>query len=1052
MKRKLLIRAFARSLGLVMLLSLLGISPLFAQQTVRGTVTSDDDGTGLPGVSVVVKGTTNGAITDMDGNYSINVPTDNQILVYSFVGFKAQEIDVAGRSTVDVSLSEDLQQLEEVVVVGYGTQKKSDITGAVAIYGAENLKERPVQRIDQAMVGQMAGVRVVQSSGVPGKGFSVQVRGTGSISGNNEPLYVIDGFPLEVAYRDGNGNFGQGSPLDNINPNDIKSIQVLKDAAAAAIYGSRASNGVVIITTKSGGAGKPAINFNYYTGWSETAKKLDVLSSEEWIDRATEMINTAYIGRDNGSQNRQASDDNTTRLANEQALNPGATLNSSYYLDERWAMPGHPGLVFIDWQDEMFRKGIVQNYQLSANGGTDAVKYFVSGDYLDQEGIAWGVGYKRFSGRANVEIKASEKLTFGLNLNPTYSIASDPGVEGKDQQMHLAVSLPPVSEEEVGIDVNVGDNVQYFWGSSRSSPVRVAQNSVGDQKMFRTLASSFINYEIINGLSLKSTFNLDNADQTHKEYTPAWVTRNRIASGRFRSYQRQTYVNENTLSYSKSFGGSSLSAVAGQSYSSTTYNNQDIRVAGDFNIEGIQTLNQATVNPSGTFTRESRHVLISYFGRLQYSLNDKYLLTGSIRRDGSSKFGPDTKWGVFPAVSGGWILSEEGFLPSVINFSKLRASWGKTGNTPINGYEHVAVLDVNHYTLGDQQATGLRPGNYANSELKWEEATTVDIGLDIGLFKNRLFTSFDVYKRVTSDLLLQVGVPSATGFSTAFTNIGEVENTGWEWELTTRNFVDEFTWSTSLNLSHNSNQVVHLGPEDADILGGDFDIQHNILRVGEPMYSIYVVQVDGILSQADIDGGAAMLNTQEVGDAKYVDQNDDGVIDGDDRVLSGHPNPDYLYGITNNFSYKGFDLSVFVQGQSGGSIYSTFGRAMDRTGQGYNDNKIGIDRERWTAEDQNFDAPRGKASSSFGRIKSTDWLYSSNYIRVRNITLGYNLDNVLQNLKYIDGGRIYITAENWFGKDSYDGGFNPEAVNNGGDDYGAFPLYKSMVFGLNLKF
>lgn len=1016
----------------------------WSQRSVTGTVTDEGNNDPLIGATVIAAGTTVGTLTDENGQFSLDVPNGTTALEISYTGYSAKTVSIEGVSVLSITLSSGTI-LDEVVVIGYGTQKRADVTSAISRMEAENLDERPITRVDQALVGQLAGVRVQQTSGVPGAGFRIQVRGTGSITANNQPLYVIDGFPLEVSEQDANGGFGSGNPLDNINPNDIASIEVLKDAAAAAIYGSRASNGVVIITTKGGKSGKAKINFNATYGFQKTAKKLDILNAEEWIDRASEMIDNAWVNSGAGRTADQTSAERQAILG---------SFNRNFIKDDRWFQPGHPGLTYIDWQDELFRTGAVQNYQLSASGGNDFVKYYISGNYVDQEGIALGVGYRQYSARANIEVNASDRLTFGVNVSPSYSIASDPGVEGKDQQTHITVGMVPISEDSVGIDVNVGDNTFYTWGNSRSSPIRVVENSIGDRKIFRTLSTVFADYKLMDGLNFRTSVNLDNADMNKKDYTPSWVDRNRTASGRFTGYRRQTFVNENTLSYNANLGGRhDLSAIAGYSYNLSKFDSWDIRVAGGFNSEVITTLNAANINASATNTRESKNTLISYFGRVQYGLDNKYLLTASLRRDGSSRFGPDTKWGVFPSVSAGWRISEESFMKNQDLFSsmKLRASWGISGNNGIGDYSHVSVLAFDNYSFGGTLSPGQVPSNFANPNLSWEESETIDVGFDFGMLNNRVFASFDYYTKRNTDLLLNIPVPTAIGFSNALTNIGEVLNKGWEVELTTRNITGEFTWTTGINFSHNSNEVKKLGPENTPILGGSWDIPHNILEVGQPMYSIYVVQMIGILSQADIDGGAALYGNQVEGDPKYLDANGDGVISPDDRVLSGHPNPDYIWGITNTFTWKGFDLSGLIQGQWGGKIYSTFGRAMDRTGQGFVDNTLGFHRDRWRSPSDPGAGDRGKSYSSFGRIKNTDWLYDNDYWRIRNITLGYNLGGVM-NTNLISGARVYVTAENYFGKDKYAGGYNPEAVNNAGDDYGAFPLAKSIIFGLNFNF
>ena len=1041
LEKKLRPKLYTYALGLLLFFSISVAA--HAQRSISGTVSDAENNETLIGATVQVKGTNKGTFTDIDGKYTIQVNPGDQVLVFSFTGYKSQEVAITSSNVVNISLQSG-NALDEVIVVGYGTQKRADITGAIARFDAQKLEERPVTRIDQAMVGQMAGVRVQQTSGTPGAGFSIQVRGTGSINANNQPLYVIDGFPLEVAEQNGNGGFGSGNPLDNINPNDIASIEVLKDAAAAAIYGSRASNGVVLITTKGGQAGKAKISYNASFGYNETAKKLDILNAEEWIDRASEMIDKSWV---NSGAGRTASQTSAERLAILGSFNAGLIK------DERWAMPGHPGLVFIDWQDEFFRRGARQNHSLSASGGNNLARYFISGDYLNNEGIAIGVGYEQFSVRANVEVNPNDKLKLGVNISPSYSVANDPGVEGKDQQMHITVGMVPVSEENVGIDVNVGDNPAYRWGNSRSSPIRVLENSIGDRKIFRTLSTVFAEYTLLKGLKFRTSFNLDNADQTSKSYTPAWVTRNRTATGGYSGYRRQTFVNENTLAYDTKFADRhALDAIVGYSYNTSKFDAFRIGVSS-FNAENITTLNAAVVNPSNTNTTETQNRLLSLFGRVQYNLDEKYLLSASIRRDGSSRFGPQTKWGVFPSVSAGWRVSEEEFMKNIdaINTLKLRASWGISGNNGIGDYSHVSTLAFDNYSFGGSLASGQVPSNFANQALSWEESRTTNFGLDLGILNNRIFTSIDYYTKRNTDLLLNIPVPTAIGFSSALTNIGEVLNKGWEFEISTKNLTRAFKWSTNANLSHNSNKVVQLGPENAPILGGAFDINHNILMVGQPMYSLYVVQQIGILSAADIESGAALYGKQVEGDPKYLDANNDGVISADDRILSGHPNPDFIWGITNNFSYKNFDLGVLVQGQWGGKIYSTFGRAMDRTGQGFTDNTLGLHRDRWRSAEDPGAGLRGKANSSFGRIKNTDWLYDNDYIRVRNITLGYNA-NALIKSKFISNLRVYATAENFFGKDKYSGGFNPEAVNDNGDDYGAFPLSKSLIFGLNVSF
>jgi TonB-linked SusC/RagA family outer membrane protein len=1075
---------------------LLYISPpaVAQQRLITGNIKSGDDNQPFPGVNIIVKGSTNGTVSDTDGNFSIDVTSPENVLVFSAIGYRTVEVPAGNQSNINITLEADVTSLAEVVVIGYGTQKKADLTSAVATMKTDQLTERPLARVDQALVGQMAGVRVQQTSGMPGQGFKVQVRGTGSLTSNNEPLYVVDGFPLEQSMQNANGGFDSGSPLDNLNPNDIESIQVLKDAAAAAIYGSRASNGVVLITTRRGKTGKPVISFNTYAGFTKESKRVDFLNAEEWIDLATDVINYNYL-RDHAAFGATTADNEATRLTiinqrraslSQAPIAAGGTGYYNYALDDRWD-PNHPEhneLMYIDWQDEVFRRGIVQNYNVSASGGNEHVNYFVSGDMLDQVAHIVSVDYNRYSARANVEVTASERVKFGINIAPTYSIANDGGAEGKDQQMHLTGTVIPVVERSIGVNANVFPNTFYPWGNTRVSPSRVLEESTGETKTFRTLSTAFINVNILKGLDFKTTLNLDHSEATIKNFVPSLVDRNRANNGRLRGNTRQTFVNENTLSFNRSMATvHNVSAVAGVSYSSNKFDNWDMR--GIFAGSDVTTMNAGTINASQTYSFETRNVLISFFGRAQYSFKDRYLLSASLRRDGSSRFGSDVKWGTFPSVSAGWRVTEEPFFNiEQISDLKLRAAWGIAGNlgfsntgtpgTPgfLGGdYAHQALLNVSNYSFGGTLISGQAPTNIPNNQLSWEQAETIDIGVDIGLLNNRIYVSADYYKKVNNDLLLSVPVPAITGVppatgqvtGTAWMNIGEVENKGWEFEVTSQNIVRPFQWSTSLNLSYNKNKVLALGPDNSDILGGAEDIPHNILRVGHPAYSLYLVQQEGILTQADIDGGVARFGTQTAGDPKFTDQltvdsDGDGIPDAgngtigpEDRIISGQPLPSHTWGISNTFKYKGFDLNILVQGQWGGHIYSLYGRGVDRMDMGYNENRLGSWVDRWRSAEDPGAGLKGKPYGfPSGRIKNTDWMYSSDYVRVRNITLGYDMGSLIK-VKGISGLRLYMTLENYFGFDNYDGGWNPEAVNYNGDDYGAAPIPKSIIFGLNLK-
>lgn len=1034
--------------------------------TITGKVT-DEKGTPLPGVTVQVKGTQARTSVKEDGAFSISVPSTTAVLVFSYVGYVQQEVPLDNKTTLTVFLVSSQKQLEDVVVIGYGTQKKRNVTGAVAIFDASKLDERPVTRVDQALVGQMAGVQVKQTTGALGKGLSVRVRGSGSITAGNEPLYVIDGFPLATAAANGSGNYALGNPLDNINPNDIENIQVLKDASAAAIYGSRAANGVVIITTKRGQSGKPKISLNSYVGYSERSRKLDMLSAEEWIDRATDMINTQWIASGPGRTATQTNEERRLLLG----LAPGE-VNINLMTDNRWTQAGHPGLRYIDWQDETFRKGLMQNHQLSASGGNESVRYYISGNYARQEGMVINTDYTSYSARANVEVNASKKLKFGLNLTPTYSITNDPGVEGKDNILHQLLSYSPVQEDTLGLYPNIGNNGQYKWSTTANSPVGKLQNIIGQTKRFRTLTSLFAEYQVIKGLTLRTTLNLDNTDVNAKSYTPYIVTSTRdtriqktteLTSGSVAGYRKQTFVNENTLTYNKTIGEShDVSLLAGLSYNSDKIDNFRVASNNGYTFNSITTLNTAVAVTGNT--TEAKNVLLSWFGRAQYSFDSKYLFSASLRRDGSSRFGENTKWGWFPSASIGWRVSEESFLKNVsfISDLKLRASWGRSGNYNIGDYSTIPTLANYNYSFNSTQVTGVAPAGITNPDLTWEKSETFDAGFDVSVLNNRISVSFDYYNKLNTALLINMPVFAITGFNTILSNAGKARNTGWEVEVSSRNTIKAFQWTTSVNLSYNTNKVVALAGGQNQILipTAYANADHSILRVGDPMYSIYVVKQIGILSQEDIDKGVPLFGNQKAGDPKYFDKDDSKSIDANDRMVVGHPNPDYTWGITNTFRYKGFDLMVLLQGQWGGSIYSLLGRALGRTGQGIVDNAYGFYRDRWRSAENPGAGKVGKAYSNFGVIPNTDWLWSSDYMRVRNITLGYNLGGLMKT-KSIQAARLYITAENFFGHDKYKGGLNPEATNTDvsgntnfpeAGDYGGLPLPRSLIIGLNITF
>lgn len=1047
-----------------------------ATSIIQGKVT-DDKGNAVANTSVFIKGKNKGISTNDKGEFSLAAAA-GETLSFSSVGFKDTAVQlVAAAGYLRIVLQADAGSLGNVVVVGYGTQKKKDITGAVASFDAKNLEEKPIARIDQAMIGQMAGVQVRQQTGMPGAGLSILVRGSGSVTAGTEPLYVIDGFPLEVSSQNSSGGFTT-NPLNNLNPNDIESIQVLKDAAAGAIYGSRAANGVVIITTKRGQTGSAKINFNANTGFSKVSKKLDLLSADEWVAMATEVANYNWVNSGSGRTADQTNAQRRTILG----LAPGA-VNTSYMTDDRWALPGHPGLEYVDWQDSVYRTAPFQNYEISAGGGTENLHYFFSGNYLNQTGTLIQSGYKNYGVRANVETNANKKLKLGINLAPSYSETNAPDAEGKDNQLMKLAQMVPVVEDTAGMLTGAGKNSTYTWASPRLvSPVAYLNNSFGKIKTTRILSSVYAEYQVVPGVTARTSVNYDENNQTTKKYVSDYVVAGagteritnpgKNSSGSYNGLKTQNFVNENTLSYNKTFAQRhSISAVAGVSYSWVHSETISISTAGGYANDLVTTLNNAIANSSGVTvtgsTSESNSTLFSYYGRVQYGYKSKYLLTGSIRRDASSRFGADNQWGTFPSASAGWRISQEPFMQrfSFINDLKLRVSWGKAGNNNIGNYKAIPTLSGITYSVGGNSATaasGQVVSGLANPLLKWETSNTYNAGFDASFLHNRINVSLDVYRKKNTDLLLNIPVLAASGFTSSLQNIGAVVNKGLEVALNTTNITRRnFQWSTNANIAFNGNKVAALGPDNAPIYIPSAYSGSNppfILQKGLPMYSYYVTKNIGILTADDMaNPKVAKLPKQTVGDEKYLDANGDGVIDANDRVVYGQPTPKYTWGLTNNFKYKNFDLSIQVYGQHGGSILSYFGRAIDFSGS-TTANVLGIWRDRWTTANQNYNAPRGKFGAAYTvPYVTSDWVYSTDFWRVQNITLGYNLKSILKT-PFINGARIYVSAQNYFGKDQYKGGVNPEAQNTNVSgnssyalpgDYGAMPLSKTITFGVN---
>jgi TonB-linked SusC/RagA family outer membrane protein len=1058
------------------------INPLERAQTapkdidVKGKVL-DENNEALPGVNILIKGTNKGVVTDREGAFAVSVPNQNTVLVFSFIGYLSKEVPVNGKSLLNVQLTPSVNNLSEVMVVGYGTQRKGDITGAIGSLTAKNIKDIQVTNFENAIQGQIAGVQVQEPSGEPGAATTIRVRGLGSVSAGNEPLYVIDGFPVskntdqgiqgDITRRTTAFALPASNPLGTINPNDIESIEVLKDASAAAIYGSRGSNGVILITTKKGKLNsKPVIGFDAYFGVQSVAKKVKLMNAEQLTSYVKDSKNNAYLQDVKGAN---INDDNATRYTK--------TTNGSYYIPDDFANPTGTD---TDWQNLIFNKAPIQSYNASVSGGNEQVRYYFSGGYFNQKGIIDRSGFERYSFRVNVEANPIKKLKIGFGLSPSFTntdrspagapyFADPPGIV-----YSALVTSPTVRPYLPDGSVNQTDNQSHLFTengrganmTAASNPLAILKYVTDDLKQFRTFGNVFAEYEILDGLKYKLYTGID-VNTYNRSFYMARAFLNRAATSGDPYAQSNASINynwvaENTLSYDKSFGkGHRISAVVGYSAQKDRLDANQV-YAQNQPDDLSPTISGGQVTSGGDNRQEWS--LVSALGRVNYSFRDKYLLTATIRSDRSSRFGAGNKTGTFPSFSAGWRLSEEAFMKGVTAVSdlKLRGSWGKTGNFLIPNYAAIGLLSPYNYILNNVLVNGIAPSTISNENLTWEKTTQVDFGLDFGLFRERIFISADWYQKITSDLLLNVQVPASVGFSTALQNIGEVENKGIELTINSRNLVGAFGWTTDLNFSSNSNKVLKLGPTGDPILSsGGAGIRH-ITRIGDPIGSYYGYVVEGIYqTQEEINAAPAdaLAPAARPGDFRFKDVNGDGKINANDRTVTGNYQPDFIWGITNRFSFKGVDLSIFFQGVQGSKILNLTRRHL---GNGEAATNSYADwTERWISADNpgNGKIPRADRLSdlhSGNNRPSSYQVEDGSYFRLRSLSLGYTFPKALLGTRF-QSLRAYASGTNLFTSTKYIG-YNPEVNNQAGltgvqgEDYGAYPLSRNFTFGINVSF
>lgn len=1020
--------------------SLQRISSTPVQQSlaaVSGTVTDATNGTSLPGVNVLVKGSSVGTVTDIEGRYNIEVPDNEGVLIFSSIGYLTQEIPVNGRSVVNFSMSEDVQSLEEIVVVGYGSQLKKEVTGSVQSIDATELRDLPVAQVTQKLQGRLAGVQINQTTGKPGQGMSVRIRGQLSVTGGSDPLFVVDGFPIT-------------GDISNINPDEIEEITVLKDAASTSLYGSRAANGVVLVTTKKGSKGQTNVSVTAFGGIQEVPERgrLHMMDAVEFAQFKQEYY------QDAGQEV------------------PEIFQNPSDFAGQN-----------NDWYDALLRRAPIQSYNVTITSNKEKVNTAVVAGVFNQQGVVLNSDFKRYSLRMNTSYELSDKVRMGLNVAPTYiedNIPRTDGTRGTGILFNALHTWPIMPIYDDNGELTTFNRFPSETGNifAYANWVRSVEEIQDGTDELNILSNAFIEFEPIEGLVLKSTFNAEFYNSEYFYFSPS------TATGRInvplptdaQSIQEDisdfSWLNENLITYSKTFGDHDFELLGGFTQQKFRRNRTNIE-AQTYSDDRLPTIQGAiNIDRGDTRTDIQEWSLLSYLSRLTYNYKGKYLLTAAVRSDGSSRFGSNNQWGVFPSVSAGWVISDENFMRSVpaISLGKIRASYGVTGNNNIGNYTQYALISnifrnrTANAVFGDNVAPGVAVNSLANSNLGWETTNQFDIGLDLGLFDDRIQFVYDYYTKRTTNLLYAVQVPEESGFRNFNDNIGEIRFWGHEFSLITQNTTGKLLWTTNANISFNRNIVESLA-DGIDRVYGTF----HITQVGQPFGQFYGHIADGVyMNEADLNSSAQVPGRSTVGSIKLVDVNGDGVItrggDNDDRAIMGNPFPDFTYGITNTFRYGNFDLSIVGTGSHGNELlvrhlYSTT-------------NLDGVFNLMSDVQ-YRFRSPENPGRGFFGTTVGggnvtgieRDWMNSrfvadASFFTIRNITLGHTFGGIE---KLFRSARLYASVQNAFVFTDYWGGQNPETSmqNNGegdggnlsqGIDLSGYPVPRTYTLGINLNF
>ncbi|GAB4029467.1 TonB-dependent receptor [Spirosoma gilvum] len=989
------------------------------ERAITGKVLSADDNTGLPGVSVAVKGTTRGTTTDASGTYRINVPNGPAVLVFSAVGFVSQEVTVGNKSTVNLTLSTDTRALNEVVVVGYGTQKKSQTTGAISSITPKQITEQPITNIGQAMQGRVAGVDVAQSGSRPGSVPTIRIRGRRSFNAGNDPLYVVDGIPLAREYED-------------INPNDVASMEILKDATATAIYGARGANGVVLVTTKRGNQnGRTTISYDNYVGVTNVLDKVHLFSGSEFA----EFVREAY---------------RTTNNYKDASGNPVPTGVADAYADSKVAVLGGDPAVAAgiaagrntDWQSLILKQGFQQNHTIGVQGGNEKTQFYISAGYFQDKGIMPGLDFTRYSLRANIDHQINKVLKVGIASYMMYSLRNGESLN----PYNFTLQQNPLGRP-------YDDNGNLIFSPTNdallTNPLAevVPGAQIDERKKYRIFNSVYAEVNILEGLKYRVNFGPDFTINRYGRFIGAQT--NARKGGDPQASNASTfnfdYTLENIVSYTKKFGDHNVGITALQSIQ------RDNSEFNNINVQGVPAETQSFYNVGnassvlGVGSGLVQWTINSYMGRVNYDYKDKYLVTATIRRDGSSRFGENTKYGNFPGIALGWNISNEDFLKgsSWVDLLKLRVSRGSVGNQAVAPYQTQGLLGRTVYAFGTTPAYGYRPETIGNDDLHWETSTTTNIGVDFSLWRGRVAGAIELYNTRTTDLLLSDLLPTSIGFNAVTKNIGETQNKGIEASISTVNVNTKggFKWTSDIVFTKNTEAIISL-------FNGPVDDVGNKRFIGKPLTAMYDYKKAGIWQTNEAD--AAKSYQSAVGQIKVQDTNNDGKITADDRVFLGSDIPTWSGGITNRFSYKGFDLNFFIYARVGQTILSGFHRDNNQLAGRYEQIKV----DYWTPNNPTNEFPRPNSSQEFPVYNSAIIYFDGTFVKVRNINFGYTFPSSITSKLHLQSLRLFTSIQQPFIFSSYRSKYNgvdPE-TSDGTVSNGVVPATRVTTFGLNVKF